>query len=275
MFLYKIKIFLLRIIGYDKPLRLAVLKYFTRKYKTFRPYYETILLEGAIEAKKIGYKTVSVLELGVAGGNGIIALEKYKEKIEKLINIKINVYGFDSGEGLPDVSNKFDLPYLWEKGIYKINREKLEKKINSKIFYGDIKDTVDDFIKINPENIIAIFSDLDLYTSTKNFLNQISKLKKHLCPRTYCYFDGIFHVNHWINVHNAELLAIQEFNNENNDCKIGKSLSNSSDFKFPIGRENLFMLHNFTHKDYYLNIGSDQNFSLDIKSKEIGKIFDF
>ena len=216
MFLYKIKIFLLRIIGYDKPLRLAVLKYFTRKYKTFRPYYETILLEGAIEAKKIGYKTVSVLELGVAGGNGIIALEKYKEKIEKLINIKIN-----------------------------------------------------------PENIIAIFSDLDLYTSTKNFLNQISKLKKHLCPRTYCYFDGIFHVNHWINVHNAELLAIQEFNNENNDCKIGKSLSNSSDFKFPIGRENLFMLHNFTHKDYYLNIGSDQNFSLDIKSKEIGKIFDF
>ena len=87
--------------------------------------------------------------------------------------------------------------------------------------------------------------------------------------------DDIFNSNHYINEHNGELLAIKEFNNENEDIKIGKSVGHSSDFKFPLGGENLFMLHNFTHKDYYLNIGSDQNFSLDIKSKEIGKIFDF
>ena len=110
----------MRILGYDKPLRLALMKYLSLKFKTFRPHYETILLESVLEAKKIGYKTVSILELGVAGGNGIIALEKYKEKIQNLTNIKINIYGFDTGEGLPDINNKFDAPFLWKKGDFKI-----------------------------------------------------------------------------------------------------------------------------------------------------------
>ena len=52
------------------------------------------------------------MELGVAGGNGIIALEKYVENIKKLINIEINIYGFDTGEGLPEIKNKFDF-YLF------------------------------------------------------------------------------------------------------------------------------------------------------------------
>ena len=86
MFFFKLKILFSRIIGYDKPLRIGLLKYLTLKFKTFRPHYETILLESVLEAKKLGYKKVSVLELGVAGGNGIIALEKYKKRIEKINN---------------------------------------------------------------------------------------------------------------------------------------------------------------------------------------------
>ena len=256
MFFYKLKIFLLRIMGYDKPLRVAVLRYLTLKFKTFRPHYETILLEGVLEARKLGYKTVSVLELGVAGGNGIVALEKYKKKIEKITNIEINIYGFDSGGGLPETNNKYDLPFFWKTGDFKVDKEKLEKIIDSKIFYGDIKYTVDDFIKIHPKNIIAIFCDLDFYTSTKSFLNQMSKLKQYLCPRVYFYFDDIFDSSHCIDDQNGELLAIQEFNNENINMKIGKSLSNSLDFRFPIGKDYLFLLHNFKHKDYNNYIGS-------------------
>ena len=80
MFIYRLKIFILRILGYEKPLRVALLKYLSLKFKQFRPHYETILLESSLEAIKLGYKEVSVLELGVAGGNGIISLEKYKKK---------------------------------------------------------------------------------------------------------------------------------------------------------------------------------------------------
>ena len=65
---YKLKIFILRCLGYEKPYRVAILKYLSIKFKTFRPHYETILLESAKEANILGYKEISVLELGVAGG---------------------------------------------------------------------------------------------------------------------------------------------------------------------------------------------------------------
>ena len=85
MFLYRLKIFFLRVLGYEKPLRVAILKYLSLKYKQFKPNYETILLESCIEAKKLGYDEVSVLELGVAGGNGLLSLEKYKKKNSKTL----------------------------------------------------------------------------------------------------------------------------------------------------------------------------------------------
>ena len=91
-FLYKLKIFFLRVVGYEKPLRVAFLKYLSVKYKTFKPHYETVLLESCKEAKKLGINNVSVLELGVAGGNGIIALEKYKKSIESYLKIKIDIF---------------------------------------------------------------------------------------------------------------------------------------------------------------------------------------
>jgi hypothetical protein len=273
MFFYKIKILLFRILGYDKPLRLAILKIATLKFKKFRPHYETIILESAIEAKKIGYKKISILELGVAGGNGLIALEKYKKKVEKFTNIKINIFGFDTGEGLPKTQNKFDLPYYWSEGDFKIDKEKIEKKIKSKIYYGDIKDTFEKFIESKPEIISAIFLDMDYYTSTKNFLDLISRYKDSFAPRVYFYFDDIFSTNHHINEHNGELLAIKEFNEKNLNIKIGKSINSSSDFKFPIAKEKLFIMNNFDHEDYFVNINSEQSQSLSLEDTRIEKIF--
>ena len=131
MFFYRLKIFFLRIIGYEKPLRVALLKYLSLTFKQFRPHYETILYESCLQANKLGYEEITVLELGVAGGNGIISLESYKKKIEKICNIKINIYGFDTGEGLPEPDNKYDLPFHWKKGDFKIDKKKLENKITN------------------------------------------------------------------------------------------------------------------------------------------------
>ncbi len=260
--------------GYDKPLRLAVLKYLSLKFKKFRPHYETILLESVIEAKKIGYKEVSILEIGVAGGNGMLSLENYRKKIEKLTDVKIKVFGFDFGNGLPKTNNKFDLPFFWTAGEYKIDKEILNKKIKSNIFFGDIKDTFKIFIKSNPPKIAAFFCDLDYYTSTSSFLNQIPENENFFCPRVYCYFDDVFSNHHHINEHNGELLAIKEFNNNNNDIKIGKSLSSSSDFRFPLGNDKLFIMHNFIHKDYLKNLNyvkSDLSLN-DNKSENLFKL---
>lgn len=259
MLLYRLKIFLLRVIGYEKPLRVAILKYLSLKYKQFRPNYETIMFESCLEAKKLNYKEITILELGVAGGNGIISLEKYKKKIQKILDIKINIVGFDYGEGLPNSKNKYDLPFQWKMGQYKVDKNSLKKKINSKIFYGDIKDTIKDFANTNPKNISCIMFDLDFYTSTKNFLDQILLIESFLTPRVFCYFDDVFSMNHWINEHNGELLAIKEFNKKNSNLKLGLALDNVTDFKFPLAKNQLFIMHNFIHEDYNKFIGIDTN----------------
>ena len=273
MFFYRLKIFIFRILCYDKPLRLGIFKILTLRFKKFRPHYEMIMLESAIEAKKIGYNKISILELGVAGGNGLIALEKYKKKVEQFTNVKINIFGFDTGDGLPKTENKFDLPYYWSAGDFKTDKDKIKKKIGCKIYYGNIADTFQNFIKSKPETITAIFLDMDYYTSTKNFLDLISSYKDSFAPRVYLYFDNIFSTNHHINEFNGELLAIKEFNEENQNIKIGKSIDSSSDFKFPIAKEKLFIMNNFDHKDFFVNINSKQSHSLSLEDNKIEKIF--
>jgi len=170
---------------------------------------------------------------------------------------------------MPESTDKRDLIFFFPKGAYKVDKDKLSKVTESKIYYGDIKDTVHEFIKSNPKNIISIIFDMDYYTSTKNFLNQISKLEKNLTPRVYCYFDDIFPDNHYANEHNGELLAIKEFNKENSSIKIGKSPDSINDFRFPLGRDKMFLLHNFNHKDYNKYVGMEDEYSLGINDKKI------
>lgn len=262
MKLYNLKLLLIRVLGYEKPLRVAVLKFLTYKFRTFRPHYETMLFECCAEAKKLGYREISVLELGVAGGNGIIALDNYKRKLQKHFDLNIRIYGFDTGEGLLDVSDHRDLPFLWRKGFYSGEKEKLQQKTDSKIFYGDINDTLDEFSRERPINIMLIIFDMDLYSSTKSFLRQVSRIQEFLCPRVYCYFDDIFTVGRQIDDTNGELLAIKEFNRENVDIKIGFAFDSINDFKFPLARNSLFTMHHFHHHDYNKFIGVDDEDSL-------------
>ena len=66
IYFFKIKLFLVRLLCYEKPLRVVFTKYLSLLFKTFRPHYESVLYEGCLEAKKLGFNEVCVLELGVA-----------------------------------------------------------------------------------------------------------------------------------------------------------------------------------------------------------------
>ena len=113
-----------------------------------------------------------------------------------------------------------------------------------------------------------------MYSSTRDFLNQIKKIEKFLCPRIYCYFDDIFNTNYLINQFNGENLAINEFNKVNTNLKIGFSLDNISDFKFPLAKNMLFVLHKFDHLDYTKYIGCEGENSLKINNRRLReKIF--
>ncbi len=271
-FLYKIKILLLRILGYEKPLRVALLKYLSLKFTNFRPHYETLIYEASKSSIKLGYSEINVIELGVAGGDGIKSLIKYKKKIEKVLKIKINIIGFDTGSGLPKTTDKKDLPFFWKQGDYtNKNLKDLEKKSdNVKIYQGNISSTIDQFISENQHKIGLIIFDLDLYSSTKLFLNKIPNLseKNFLLPRTFCYFDDLFVADYFLDNTNGEPLAITEFNNEFKDIKLGKSFDHINDFKFPLAKGQIYTLHDLNNADYDKYIGIYDSDSLSGHNKD-------
>lgn len=262
---------IIRILCYEKPLRVALIRYLSLKFKFFRPHYESPLYEIAKEAKKLGHNEIAALELGVAGGNGLICLEKYAKKISKIVGITIKTYGFDFGDGLPPSKNTYDLPFYWKDGIFKSNEKLLSEKCNSKIYYGDIKDTAKIFFNEVSSQIAFVSVDLDFYSSTKNFLDLISINRNKFLPRSYFYFDDLFSPENYNCDFNGEMKAIHEFNNSNEFVKLGSSIDHIHNFKFPLCRSSIFTLHVFDNKNYFDYVGYDDEDTLDFGSKKVRK----
>ena len=269
--LFKIKIFLIRLICYEKPLRVAIVRYFSLKFKFFRPHYESALYEISKEAKRLGINQISAIELGVAGGNGLVSLEKYAKKISKTTGITIKTYGFDFGEGLPPTQNVYDLPFYWKVGIFKSNEDFLSKKCNSKIYYGDIKDTAKVFFNEVEAPIAFVSVDLDFYSSTKSFLDLISINKNKFLPRSYFYFDDLFSPENYNYEFNGEMKAIKEFNKSHKSIKLGSSIDHIHNFKFPLCKSSIFTLHVFDNDKYLNYVGFDDEDTLEFGSSKVRK----
>lgn len=229
---------------------------------TERPHYLYCLYHSAILARRLGLKKISIIEFGVAGGNGIIFLEKFVENIILETEVEIEIYGFDLGAGLCEPIDHRDLPYWFKKNLYKMDHSSLSAKIKyTKLIIGDVKDTIKDFFKkYNPAPIGAILNDLDYYSSTINSFQIFNASEdKFYLPRIFCYFDDIIGTeNEMYGKNNGQLLAIDEFNKNNIDLKINLNqnlLSKNIQYKFQI-----YYFHNYNHKDYnkYL-FGEEQN----------------
>ena len=74
-------------------------------------------------AKALDVERVSVVEFGVAGGNGLLALEKIAEQLEAIYGIAVDVHGFDTGGGLPAPVDYRDLPNIYSGRIIPPNLE--------------------------------------------------------------------------------------------------------------------------------------------------------
>jgi hypothetical protein len=97
----------LRLGSYEHRMRIGAIE---------RPHYGYCVYQAALLAKKMNYQRISVLEFGVAGGQGLLNLEYQARQVEELLSIQIDIYGFDTGEGLPKPSDYRDLPYHWKEG---------------------------------------------------------------------------------------------------------------------------------------------------------------
>ncbi len=217
-----------------------------------RNHYAYICYNAALLGKKLGYKKISVIEYGVAKGSGLLSLEKYSLEIEKMLDIEIDVYGFDTGEGLPKPIDYRDLQYHWKAGFFSMNKEELKNKLKkAKLIIGDIEKTSKIFIKEhNPSPIGAVIHDFDFYSSTKNALNMMKGNDKFFLPRVFSYFDDI--IGSEIELYNdytGERLAINEFNSVSDNIKISPAYHLLSRPKLN-WYDQIRIIHFFSHEKY-------------------------
>jgi hypothetical protein len=162
-------------------------------------------------AENIGVKRVCLIEFGVAGGNGLIALDRAAQLLELQFNVRVDVYGFDSGQGLPKPADYRDLPNIFSQGGYPMDEKQLKKRLNrAELIIGPVKETVPSFIASKPAPVTFIANDLDLYSSTVESFKLLAAGTSVLMPRIHCHFDDI--LGFTFADHNGERLAIAEFN---------------------------------------------------------------
>lgn len=169
------------------------------------------VLEGASLARALRYPRISVIEFGVAGGRGLLALEEIAVQVENLVGLPIDVYGFDTGTGLPAPTDYRDVPYMWDEGFFPMDKEKLLPQLKrAQLKLGLIQKTIQDFIASHFSPVAFISFDFDLYTGTRHALSLLETTPNRLIPRVSCYFDDI--MGYGYNEFTGERLAINEFN---------------------------------------------------------------
>ncbi len=213
-----------------------------------RPSYLVGVLFAARRAVRDGINAISVIEFGVAGGNGLLALEREAEAVEKELGVSIRVYGFDNGAaGLPMfIGDHRDHPDKWKTGDFPMDVPLLQSKLRPRtvLVLGNVEETVPLFFEdpsVPPVGFIAF--DLDLYSSTAHALRILSMPGKRTLNHVPLYFDDIEHsISHRFA---GELLAIDEFNRVNAHVKIDRWRGLESDRPFPEAAylRKMFMAH--------------------------------
>jgi hypothetical protein len=244
-----LSVLLYRIITYPYPYRIGIYRLLMAKFPKYRPHYLACMFDAAKQAASLGYSTVSAIEFGVAGGNGLVAIEKYSELVLRKTGVRFKIYGFDMGNnvGLPKSHDPRDINYLWEPGDYKMDEAALRKKLNnSKLFLGDVATTISDFIKETHAPLALCFFDLDYYTSTVSALKIFDESSIETLPRVTCYFDDVDVASEF----NGALGSITNFNLNNNDKKIFHMSGHYHEQQFGMLSNKVFHMHNFKHFQY-------------------------
>jgi hypothetical protein len=209
-----------------------------------RNHYSLSLLHGVLQAEHCGYSKITAIEFGVGEGGGFAALINSAEYFRRACNIEIEVYGFDTCSGLPEIQGYKDHPEVWKQGQFKTpNPQHLIEQLPewAHLIIGNINDTISDFnsefVK-NDSRLGFVSVDVDLYSSTVPTLTLFELPPENYVPAVPIYFDDV----NWLITYSqfaGEALAISEFNARNDLRKI------ESKENFNI--ENFHVCHVFDH----------------------------
>jgi hypothetical protein len=199
-----------------------------------RPQYLAGVLAAADEAILEGVREISVFEFGVAGGNGLLALGEIAAAVESETGIRIVVYGFDNGCGLPDLTGDYrDYPDHWKPGDYPMDEEALRRRLlpNTRLLIGNVCDTIPKYLPSIAEPVGFVAVDVDIYSSSRDVLRMFSRRDRNMLRRVFMYFDDIDLM--FTHRFAGEQLAMDEFNCASAGVKIDSWRSIKKQRPFP------------------------------------------
>jgi hypothetical protein len=211
-----------------------------------RPQYLAGVLAAADEAIQEGVKEISVFEFGVAGGNGLLALSDVAAAVEAETGVKVAVYGFDTGSGLPEFTGDYrDCPDHWSAGDYPMDEAALRKRLPARtaLVIGNVRDTIPQNVPGIKEAVGFIALDVDIYSSSREVLRMFSEPGRRMLRHVYMYCDDVdLPFTHQFA---GELLAINEFNCSNSAVKIDewRGIAKLRPFSEAAWLKRMFILH--------------------------------
>ena len=235
-----------------------------------RPAYGYGMMRAAEMASRLGYKELSVIEFGVAGGNGLLAMEQAAQLIEARLPVRIRIWGFDLGSGLPSPIDYRDLPYHWQPSFYRMDVAALRQRLTrAELALGNVADTVPQFLSRSeliaaPLGFIAF--DLDYYSSTKAAFSIFDIDPPSILPRVFCYFDDIAGEAECYSERTGVRLAIAEYN----AAEEQRMIDRCHDFEaLPIERwqDKIYIRHDFSHPRYCDYVGKPGNQDITLSSR--------
>jgi hypothetical protein len=217
------------------------------------PQYLYGLLSAARTAQAAGEKRFTAIEFGVAGGNGLVAMEKHAEMVEQKWDVSIDIVGFDNLVGLPVRQDPRDCQFGLPEGAFAMDEAKLRSRLTrAKLFLGDIAKTIDSFSSQDFAPIGFVSHDFDLYTSTRDSLVLFQLEPQRMLPRINMYFDDL--LGYPYSTVTGEWAAINEFNAQSKERQIGQLYGVrhclGRHYRFAAWTDLLFMLHIFDHPAY-------------------------
>lgn len=222
-----------------------------------KPMYRFGVYSAASLAKQLGIPGISVIEFGVAGGQGLLAMEKAAEEVERHFGVAIDVFGFDTGRGMPAPTDYRDLPHVWGQGFYRMDVERLRARLKrARLILGDVEETLSTFVPGIKHPIGFVAFDLDYYSSTKKAFRVWEGLPDSRLPRVVCYFDDIVWPERaYHNEYVGELCAIREYNLDHSEVKLCPiHLLRQTQPQPSAWHDQMYVLHDFHHPLYCVNI---------------------
>jgi hypothetical protein len=180
-----------------------------------RQQYAFPILYAADAARRYGYKCVTLVELGVASGAGLLNMCRIAERTTKATGIEFRIVGFDGGKGMPPAIDYRDLPEHFQAGDFPMmdfNGLKRALPSNADLIIGDVAETAPAFAqsltKDAPLGFLSI--DVDYYSAAKASLPILLGAPDGYLPLVPVYLDdiGVDGSSPW----SGELLAVSEFN---------------------------------------------------------------